>query len=284
MEIDLKELSAILTDEEQTSYVVRSMLEDALPRDYYPNGLPDYMRTAFQQLATKASQEWLTNLFIVFKYAEFPIEKIFLNQLILNAIKNHVPRIMFTRPFSSANEMMDGYRKSDKIVKQIWESFLEAIGEKTPDARTEQAFLEYIRMSADFSQLAKDNIIGYFTEGYDSYDLIHLTIQTPFDDIFFQDKPIRPDILVWVPSEPKMKLIVDCDGFIYHSNNSTSSNNREKDRILKSYGFKVLRFSCREIIDNPLKTASELLNYIVIEFQPFVRRWIPFEGVQIRSY
>jgi hypothetical protein len=157
MEVDLNEVGTILTDEEKTNYVVRSMLESALPKDYYPNGLPDYMRIAFQQLATRAKREWLINLFIVFKYAEFPIEKIFLNQLILNAILNHVPRIMFTKPFSSANEMMERYRTSNKFVNQIWENFLEAIGEKSPDARTEQAFLEYIRRS-DISQLAKDKM------------------------------------------------------------------------------------------------------------------------------
>lgn len=277
----LKDLSDLLTNEEKALHLVRDMLESHLPANYYPPNLPDYFRISLEYLVTKAKQEWLTNLYCVFKYAESPIEKIFLNQLILNAIVKHSPRIIFTQPSLSVNTMMKGYRTNYQWVQHLWEEYLKAIGEDSPDAETEQAFVKCIQLS-DISQEQKNLIIYNFREAPVENDIIHLTIQSTFDDILLEGKAIRPDILLWVPSDPNIKLIVECDGFGYHTSKSAFSNDRARDRLLLSHGFKVLRFSGREIVNDPIEAAGELLNYLAKEFQPFVRGWIPLEGLQVR--
>ena len=272
MRIDPNELCAMLSNENQATNLAKVILEDVIPQDRLPKDLPDYIRDAREEMAKRAKQEWLTNLSIVFKYAKFPIEKIFLNQLILDAIANRLPRIIFTLPSPSATTMMEGYRNYQKTVDQIWEKFLEGIGEKDPDAETERVFLEWIR-KLNISQQAKDNIIFQYTEGSVLFDYLHLTIQSTIDDLIYHGKAVCPDILIWVPKEPKIKLIVDCDGFIYHSNTYRNSNDGEKDKFLSSNGFRVIRYSCGEIINDPMKTAGELRRYLVKEFQPFARRW-----------
>jgi len=50
-----------------------------------------------------------------------------------------------------------------------------------------------------------------------------------------------------VPSNPDFRLIIECDGFRYHS---------EK-------GFIVLRFSGHEIYHDPVGKALELLDYFL---------------------
>ena len=280
----LKDLSSSLTNEEKTLHLVGGIWESILPKKYYyPPDLPDDFRRSLEHLATEAKMEWLNNVYWVFKYAESPIEKIFLNQLILNAIMKHSPRIIFTQPSPSANTMMKGYRANYQLVQQLWEEWLKEIGEDSPDAETEQAFVKSIQL-LDINQRQKDIIIYNFTVLPVVYNIIHLTIQSTFDDILLEGKVIRPDILIWVPSNPNIKLIVECDGFSYHTSKHAFSNDRARDRLLLSHGFKVLRFSGHEITTDPIGIANEMLDYLAKVFQPFVRGWIPLEGLRVESY
>jgi len=274
MRIEPNEICAILSDEYQATSLIKVNLETVLPQDRLSQVPPDE-RFVREEMTKRAKQEWLTNLSIVFRYAKYPIEKIFLNQLIYNAIATGLPRLIFTLPSPSATSMMERYRNDQKVVDQMWEKFLEDIGEDDPDAETEHFFLECIRKS-NISQQAKDNIIFQYTEGSVLFDYLHLTIQSTFDDLKYHGKVICPDILIWVPAEPKIKLFVDCDGFIYHSNTDSKSLDDEKEHFLTSNGFRVLRFSCREIVNDPVRTAEELRKYLITELQPYARRWIYF--------
>lgn len=93
-------------------------------------------------------------------------------------------------------------------------------------------------------------------------DSWHMTLQPKFPDIKVGSKSIRPDILLWVPSNPSKKIIVECDGYQYHSEKKVFIADRARDRITSNMGYTTLRFSGTEIYRDISGVATELLNYL----------------------
>ena len=89
-------------------------------------------------------------------------------------------------------------------------------------------------------------------------DSFHMTLQSRFPNVKVEGKSIRPDIYFWVPSKPHINIIVECDGFDYHSDRDRFTNDRQRDRTLISLGYEVLRFSGSEIYRDPFKVSAEL--------------------------
>ncbi len=90
----------------------------------------------------------------------------------------------------------------------------------------------------------------------------HMTLQPKFPDIIVGGKSIRPDILLWVPSDPRKMIIVECDGYQFHSEKKVFIADRARDRITSSLGYATLRFSGTEIYRDISGVATELLNYL----------------------
>jgi very-short-patch-repair endonuclease len=77
-----------------------------------------------------------------------------------------------------------------------------------------------------------------------------------------EGKSVRPDMLIWVPSDESVRIIVECDGFQYHSNKAVFIHDRKRDRVLKSNGYEVLRYSGTEIFTDPVATSADLAEYL----------------------
>ncbi|MDO6658005.1 endonuclease domain-containing protein [Anaerobacillus sp. 1_MG-2023] len=50
---------------------------------------------------------------------------------------------------------------------------------------------------------------------------------------------------------PYLKLAIECDGKQYHSSTQQKAHDRRKDKYLRSKGWKVMRFTGRQINRNP---------------------------------
>ena len=64
--------------------------------------------------------------------------------------------------------------------------------------------------------------------------------------------------------QDNFKLAIECDGYEFHQKTKEQvdkDNLREYD--LKMKGFDILRFSGREIYNNPIKCAIKTINYII---------------------
>ncbi|MGZ3616668.1 MAG: endonuclease domain-containing protein [Ktedonobacteraceae bacterium] len=72
--------------------------------------------------------------------------------------------------------------------------------------------------------------------------------------MLFRLKPFCNDVF---------KLIVECDGYGYHSNKTSFSQDRTRDRLLHIKGFQVMRFSGSDIVANPTGTSKELSKYLI---------------------
>ena len=90
----------------------------------------------------------------------------------------------------------------------------------------------------------------------------HVSMQASFKEIKVLGKNIRPDIFIWVPSRPDFKLIVECDGYKYHSDKESFSKDRARDRQLQISNYKVFRFSGTEIFHDPVSKSFELCKYL----------------------
>jgi very-short-patch-repair endonuclease len=61
---------------------------------------------------------------------------------------------------------------------------------------------------------------------------------------------------------PEQKLIVEVDGFAYHSSRQAFERDRRRDALLQAGGFRVIRFTYRQIVDDPASVIACLEVYI----------------------
>jgi hypothetical protein len=94
---------------------------------------------------------------------------------------------------------------------------------------------------------------------FDFVNSFHIMIQPTMK---LKGKTIRPDLAIWVPADPTVKIIVECDGFDYHSDRNAFQRDRIRDRQLMEAGFRVRRYSGSEIYRDPIAAGIELVDYL----------------------
>ncbi|TVP79273.1 MAG: DUF559 domain-containing protein [Gemmatimonadales bacterium] len=62
---------------------------------------------------------------------------------------------------------------------------------------------------------------------------------------------------------PRARLVVEVDGFAYHSSRAAFERDRRKDLWLGERGLRVLRFTWRQIVESPVETATTLRQALV---------------------
>lgn len=58
-------------------------------------------------------------------------------------------------------------------------------------------------------------------------------------------------------------LVIECDGYEYHSTKEQIKKDNERQRELQKNGYEVIRFSGSEIYKNPYACANEILDIIL---------------------
>ncbi|GAC34942.1 endonuclease domain-containing protein [Paraglaciecola polaris] len=191
-------------------------------------------------------------------FQESPIEKIFLRSLILGIVKNDPLFMVIHQLGNDAEYDLENYRKN-------YNSFCELLEFWESNKSSDMTIDAYLDMELDKGKMSIEErkYIGILTFRYhllDMHESIHLTLQPKFSSIMIDGKSIRPDLYFWHPSRKDFGLIVECDGFEYHSSKEMFSKDRKRDRALHSKGYKVLRFSGQEIYNTPVSVAEEILD------------------------
>ena len=57
---------------------------------------------------------------------------------------------------------------------------------------------------------------------------------------------------------PAQRCVVEIDGFRFHSTRRASEHDRRKDGVLQAAGIAVLRFTWRQLLDEPLAVIGRL--------------------------
>lgn len=201
------------------------------------------------------------NTDIVFEYCESPIERIFINSLTLLFLKNRNTELQITPPLENVEDAISNFRINHLDILRVIERYKKDTGDndlidfeqfiqgKIDSGRYKKGDYEIF----EYHRLVVDNFI------WNSY---HLSLQAGFPDYKVDGKSIRADILIWCPGNDKIKLIVECDGYQYHSSKESFERDRKRDRLLKSKGYDVVRFSGSEIYRDPVKVSDDLYDLI----------------------
>ncbi len=251
MNIDLNKVREHLVHKDKTLALAQGFVENYF-KDAKDNDVNRILRFW-------SNSSLKTNIERIYSYAESEIEKIFLNSLNFTAFLHSSFLIVFTPKFDSASEAIAFFRNRDDQIMSFLREF-----EKLSGKNGTQEFIDWIDQLTDIPYVDKMTIKTHITM-YDDLglkDAYHVSVQAAFKDIKVAGKFIRPDMFLWIPSKPEFKLIVECDGFAYHSDKLSFSRDRSRDRLLQSKGFQVFRFSGPEIFNDPVGKAIELCNYL----------------------
>jgi len=197
----------------------------------------------------------------VFNHCQSPIERIFLNSLSLLFIKNRFSCLHFTIPAPDVEGAIDLKRRIYQAIMELIESYKEQTGDIEMVHFYEA--LEKRKSNGHFTQDEIEDIkMHYSVVQHFEWNSIHITPQAGFPNLKINGKSIRVDLLVWVPGNQSVKIVVECDGFQFHSNKQSFENDRARDRLLQINGYRVIRFSGTEINRDPAKVSNELFDLL----------------------
>lgn len=203
---------------------------------------------------------------IVYKHSDpkSPIERIFLNTLVLSFLESDISPLyfIFTYPYSNAPQEIEEVRIAQQDFGKLWSEYRDRYLDKS------EAFPQPLTKEYNPSL----NYYLYLSDG------LHITIQACFPDLKIDNKSIRTDILIWTPRSKNINLIVECDGYEFHKEKSAFIHDRKRDRALKFKGYDVLRYSGSEIHNNPIETSISLVNYLLSQYQE------TFEKIELKNF
>lgn len=285
--MDKRKIQEKLSDED---YVLK--LGEVAINNYFkitlPDSIPGVSKSEMNKTKPLMIQESIdlfnSDLNLISKGSESVIEKMFLNSLLVTSYMTY-PRLIhiYLDPFQ--DDMQSFIDSSNYLYEysfDLLDSYTKAMNKKKQKLDL-NIFKEIVRVKTGNNEKSFRNvmfmIIQNVREQYNYSESLLVTLQ-PILKI--NDKIYRPDILVWTWADPKFRIIIECDGFEYHSKNKNYTADRQRDRVLSREGFKVLRYSGSEIYNYPEKTSSEIVDTLILErkkikFKKFPS-WINFEG------
>lgn len=203
----------------------------------------------------------LSNVDVIFDYCQSPIEKVFLNSLQLLFIKNQMPCLFVTPPYNDAEKEINAYLNHYQQV----DDFISSYKEDTKDVELKhfERRLGVKLLKGEMSQEAIDDVLSYryFKRTFE-WNAYHITPQAGLPSIKVNNKSIRVDFMIWVPSDPKFRLVVECDGFAYHNTQSSFVNDRIRSRILQEKGYRIVQYAGSEINKHPAEMSKNLFDIL----------------------
>ena len=196
----------------------------------------------------------------VFEVTESPIETIFINSVILNFIKADPLNLVVQHSVKNAPKQISEFRERRSKFKEFISWYKNRYGSLNGiDDFLEREMLNG-KMAINEMKYLKRHLVLY--EYLLLENRFHLILQPGIPDIRVNTRSVRPDMLFWVPADESTKIIVECDGFKYHSDKVVFIHDRKRDRALKAAGYEVWRYSGTEIYQDPIGTSSDLTEYL----------------------
>jgi hypothetical protein len=252
---------------------INNLREHLIDKDKFIKLSNFFIRSSFEEIKKEISNPDLlkliklemevithNNIGIVFSFSESPIEIIFLNSLFLCFLKNKMPLIM-KPPIDDALKQITDFKNHLNYLDNFITWYLNKYGNYSN-------IFAFLRNEVNIGKMNIEEL-PYMNKLVCNYNLLnhsnayHLTIQAGFPDMLIGRKSIRVDMFFWIPFKSDLNLIVECDGYKFHSDKDSFTQDRKRDRILKSKNFEVMRYSGSEIHNDPIGTASDLFDYLL---------------------
>lgn len=106
---------------------------------------------------------------------------------------------------------------------------------------------------------------------YYCFELINIEINShlcllPQNEIETENKKYRVDFtLREMDTNKELKVVIECDGYEYHSSSKQMARDNQRQRDLENAGYTIIRFSGSEIYNDPVKCVYETLKRLNIE-------------------
>lgn len=255
----LNQLKDYLTEKEKTLCFSKIYLEEFIFKDL-ESGTSYADKEALELSKFMIRTNLENNINLIFANAESFFEKYFLNLVNLNSLGQY--RLIFTPKFVSTIDTIKIIKEKEEEVNKLFIEFKKQTNKKEKDFID---YLEWLNQKSFITYDEKMELQYYFIFYRGKFGLInayHMTVQPGFVDVVINNHSIRPDALIWIPNNPNFKLIIECDGFQFHSGKDKFITDRKRDRLLQTMGFKVFRFSGTEFFKDPIETTGELHTYL----------------------
>jgi hypothetical protein len=197
-------------------------------------------------------------------YSESPIEKLFLYSLLITSFKYQFLGIVVLPPQINPIEYI---KNSTEHYRELIEYYNSFKTKANGDLRIFEKLLQDNIKSENNNNITEKqkqqiNVDVVMYLGFDFYNKIHIMLQPTFKNIL-DGKNIRGDMLIWIPPYKNIKILIECDGYAFHSSKEAFTSDRKRDRVLKNNGIEVLRFSGSEIKTDFIKTSYEVMNSLM---------------------
>lgn len=197
----------------------------------------------------------------VFTYCQSPIERMFLNSFMLLFLKNRMPCLFVTHPHKDTELDINNYRDHYKDMDDFIDSYRRVTNDNNL-VHFEERLTEKQR-KGEFTEEQIQDILSYcFIRKTFEFNSYHITPQAAFPNLRIDNKSIRVDFYIWVPNDPSVKIVVECDGFEFHKTKSSFINDKQRDRLFQLNGYRVIRYSGSEIYNDPVEVSSNLFDLI----------------------
>lgn len=222
---------------------------------------------------------WLTRSLSAIELAESPIERTFLGSMVTYAIYQQAFQVEFR--VGSDDVETDIARVSQLIkLRSDLEARFEARSrdfdedaahfpaEHLHELKTEHVFCEtledYLETLVVKGELKQRDRTDAF-EAFPFFVFEHHVFCFVQPSVICGSKQFRPDLLLWQPNKPDVKIVVECDGYDYHSSPDMFTKDRQRDRALYANGYHVLRYSGSEIFDDPRNVIRDVHMHMMLD-------------------
>lgn len=253
---DRQWLRELLQDEQALQAVLAKLVSEAteavLAEGYFSN-MSGYVETSLGLLASRNNR-------LIFQYSESPIEKMWMNSLHIQFLRSASMLVVtppvadFPSHFSTVHNVIEGVGEFLK--------FYQSRGGKVNEIE------EYLDGEVKSGRLPKEERQGAYVYameyGFLPYKFAHhLTMQAGFPSTKRGEKGMRADGFIWHPTNPDLRIVVECDGYKYHGNAKAFTEDRQRDRKFSAQGISVYRFSGSEIHVDPSAAVQDLFEYLM---------------------
>lgn len=208
---------------------------------------------------------------------ESPIEKAFVGGLLMGFLFRADNTLLISKAGLNApvfSESVRRYFNERRKIEDDWEEYKKDYAEdlrnmplqhreehlqQEPLLDTLEAYVNSLifrgRISQnDFDMMFKHPIVSL---GYSGWSAFILSPQAIFPKCGSGGKDARVDIYIWCPAQPEFNMVVECDGYEWHSSREMFTSDRQRDRNFQRKNFNVYRFSGSELFDNMYGVAEE---------------------------
>ncbi|WP_079501632.1 DUF559 domain-containing protein [Paraburkholderia hospita] len=208
---------------------------------------------------------------------ESPIEKAFAGGLLLAFLFRADRGLIVTAPLlnaeADARHITEALRRRQRIEFE-WGQHIETYEEDlryiNPDMKAEyvaeyplfERLDEYGAHLRDTGKLTKAEHLLLFehpivSAGMRAWSAFMLSPQSVFPGLGAGGKDARVDAYIWCPAQPKFRMIVECDGYEFHSPKAQFVGDRQRDRNFQRAGYDVYRFAGTELFSDMKGVADE---------------------------